>query len=84
MTRRTSRAALASLLATILLCPAVRAQAPAPQQEAKPQIPPKIAVRVELVNVDVTVTDAHGHFVSDLKRENFRLRDEGEIGRAHV
>lgn len=77
MTRRTSRAAQASLLATILLCPAVRAQAPAPQQQAKAQIPPKIAVRVELVNVDVTVTDAQGHFVSDLKRENFRLLDEG-------
>jgi len=36
-----------------------------------------MAVRVDLVNVGVMVTDAHGNFVGDLKRENFRVLDEG-------
>lgn len=34
-------------------------------------------MRVELVNVEVTVTDAQGNFVGNLRRENFRVLDEG-------
>jgi VWFA-related protein len=49
---------------------------PAHAQEPRPE-PPQIAVRVELVNVEVTVSDAQGNFVGDLKRENFRVLDEG-------
>jgi VWFA-related protein len=37
----------------------------------------QIKARVELVNVDVAVTDARGNFVRNLKRENFRILDEG-------
>ncbi len=44
-------------------------------QESKPER--RIAVRVDLVNVEVTVTDAQGNFVPDLKRESFRVLDEG-------
>ncbi len=47
-------------------------------QEPKPPPPPyRIAVRVDLVNLEVTVTDAQGNFVGDLKREDFRVLDEG-------
>ncbi len=49
---------------------------PALFQEPQSQ-PPRIAVRVDLVNLEVTVADAQGNFVSDLKRENFRVLDEG-------
>ncbi|MCL6481768.1 MAG: VWA domain-containing protein [Firmicutes bacterium] len=38
---------------------------------------PPIRARVELVNVDVFVTDRRGHFVSGLTREHFRIFDEG-------
>ncbi len=34
-------------------------------------------MRVELVNVEVTVSDAQGKFVGSLKRENFRVLDNG-------
>lgn len=56
------------------LCPALAApQVPAQQQrESKP-----ISVNVEVVHLEVTVTDAKGNFRRDLKRENFRLLDEG-------
>lgn len=36
-----------------------------------------ISVRTELVAVPVTVTDAHGHQVSGLQRENFRVFEDG-------
>jgi Ca-activated chloride channel family protein len=44
---------------------------------AAPAARPQITARVELVNVDVTVTDARGNFVRGLKRENFRVLDNG-------
>lgn len=44
-------------------------------QEPKPER--RIAVRVDLVNLDVTVTDAQGNFVGNLRRENFRVLDDG-------
>ncbi len=47
-------------------------------QEPKPAPPSyRIAVRVDLVNLEVTVTDAQGNFVGNLNRENFRVLDEG-------
>lgn len=56
-------------LLVLLLSPGVQSQQPEPQQ--------RITARVELVNVDVTVTDAKGNFVRGLKQENFRILDEG-------
>ncbi len=44
----------------------------APEPEAQ------IAVRVELVNLDVTVTDGRGNYVRGLTRERFRVLDEGQ------
>jgi VWFA-related protein len=55
-------------LSGVLLCLAL-----VPFQE--PQGP--LVARVALVNVDVTVTDARGHFVPDLGRHNFRILDDG-------
>jgi VWFA-related protein len=77
------RVALPFFLGIALVCPAARGpapcQAPAAGQnaESQPQRPHPIAVRVDLVNVEVTVTDAQGKFVAGLARENFRVRDEG-------
>ena len=64
----------AFLVATVLL--SFSLPSPPRFQEPKPQ-PPRIAVRVDLVNVEVIVADAQGNFVSDLKRESFRVLDEG-------
>lgn len=46
-------------------------------QERAVEAPPQIKRRVELVNVDVSVTDGRGNFVRGLRRENFRIFDDG-------
>jgi VWFA-related protein len=48
---------------------------PQPQQQA-----PKVAIAVEsnVVNVDAVVTDNAGNIVTGLKKENFRILDEGQ------
>jgi Ca-activated chloride channel family protein len=50
-------------------------QPPAPPQQ--PEQAYRVAARVERVNVDVAVTDARGHFVPGLRREQFHLFDNG-------
>jgi Ca-activated chloride channel homolog len=40
--------------------------------------PPDLKVDVKLVNVYVTVTDAHGAPVAGLKKENFTIQEDGE------
>ena len=57
-----------------LMAAAVAAQPPPQRSEQSP-----IRARVELVNVDVFVTDRRGNFVTDLTREHFRVFDEGEL-----
>jgi VWFA-related protein len=44
---------------------------------AATQEPGRITARVEVVNVDVTVTDGRGNFVRGLTRERFRVLDNG-------
>ncbi|HTW23577.1 MAG TPA: VWA domain-containing protein, partial [Candidatus Baltobacteraceae bacterium] len=46
----------------------------------KPQAPPPVSISVQsnLVNVDAVVTDADGNLVTGLKRDNFRILDEGQ------
>ncbi len=74
--RRSPPALLAFLFAAPLLI--FCWPAPGQPQDPKPQQPTdRIAVRVDLVNVEVSVTDAQGNFVSGLKRENFRVLDDG-------
>lgn len=53
----------------LVLAAGVHAQTPTPQG--------CITARVELVNVDVTVTNARGDFVRGLRPENFRVFDDG-------
>ncbi|HXX20075.1 MAG TPA: VWA domain-containing protein [Candidatus Acidoferrum sp.] len=49
--------------------------------QAQPQAPlPTVSISVEsnLVNVDAVVTDQDGNLVTGLKRENFRIFDQGQ------
>jgi len=46
-------------------------------QEPKKAPVPAIVAQVDLVNVDVSVTNLRGDFVAGLKRENFRILDNG-------
>ena len=46
-------------------------------QEDSQQPAPTIRVNVDRVNVGVIVTDAHGHFVEGLRREDFHVFDDG-------
>ena len=52
----------------------------APQPPPKQQAPPPVAIAVQsnLVNVDAVVTDNDGNLVTGLKRDNFRILDEGQ------
>ncbi len=74
--RRGARLSLRLVAGLVWL--ACGARAPAQQPPPPPDQEAQIAVRVELVNVDVTVTDARGNYLRDLRKEQFRLLDEGE------
>ena len=53
----------------------------APGGQAQPQAPlPQVSISSEsnLVNVDAVVTDQDGNLVTGLKRENFRILDQGQ------
>jgi Ca-activated chloride channel homolog len=65
------KSATASLL--FLISAAVAAQQPAPHQEPSTTL----KVDVKLVNVFVTVTDAHGSPIGGLSKENFSLQEDG-------
>ena len=55
--------------------PTEQKQAPAPGAQ-KPNV--TIAAQTNLVNIDATVTDAEGNVLTNLKKENFRVLDEGQ------
>src|SRR5258707_451765 len=63
----------AALLGAIALCAYSLAEA----QENQQQPNQTIRVGVDRVNVGVIVTDARGHFVEGLRREDFRVFDNG-------
>ena len=52
-------------------------QQPGPPPAQGTEIPFRVAARVERVNVDVSVTDARGHGVSGIAREQFHVFDNG-------
>ncbi|MGA3293483.1 MAG: VWA domain-containing protein [Candidatus Acidiferrales bacterium] len=56
--------------------PSGQPQPPAPSQQSMPQV--AISVQSNLVNVDAVVTDQDGNLVTGLKRENFRVLDQGQ------
>ena len=60
----------------LLACAASQTQ-PRPGQNQSSEAPPTLKVDVKLVNVYVTVTDAHGAPVAGLKKENFTLQEDG-------
>jgi Ca-activated chloride channel family protein len=63
----------AVILFSLLCAPLLAAQ----PQEPAPQQSPAIRVSVDRVNVGVIVTDARGHFVEGLRREEFHIFDNG-------
>ncbi len=92
MRRMAIRAAVLGALIATLIVPASELRAlgqaqqppqPAPQpqgqQQKKPEQPGEFAISVEvpLVNVDVVATDNGGNFISGLKKENFRILEDG-------
>jgi len=64
---------LAPLIVLLLACAVSGAQ----QAPAQTQPETTLKVDVKLVNVYVTVTDAHGGPVGGLKKENFSLKEDG-------
>jgi VWFA-related protein len=60
------------LMSGLILRSAVLARGPDSQNEQRP-----IRINVERVNVGVVVTDSSGQFVDQLKREDFRVLDNG-------
>src|SRR5580698_7892816 len=67
-----------SLTATLLmLASAAYAQQAPVQKQAPSQPETTLKVDVKLVNVYVTVTDAHGAPVGGLKKENFVVQEDG-------
>jgi VWFA-related protein len=75
---RFSRVSPAALLfVTVILATALYGGSFAGAQE-NPQLPKQtIQVSVDRVSVGVIVTDARGHFVEGLRREDFRIFDNG-------
>ncbi|MBI3483872.1 MAG: VWA domain-containing protein [Acidobacteria bacterium] len=81
-----ARAILFGVLAAVLAFPPgdvfVLAQQqpqkpPQDQKKEKPEGEFALSVEVPLVNVDVVVTDNNGGFLNGLKRENFRVLEDG-------
>jgi Ca-activated chloride channel family protein len=63
----------ATLLLLVLGCAAALAQQPSTQSQPETTL----KVDVKLVNVYVTVTDTRGAPIAGLKKENFRLQEDG-------
>lgn len=72
------RVLLSSWVLCSLLSPISKAQKPPSGQDAHPASQ-TIRVSVGLVQTDVMVFDRQGHFVSDLKPEQFELRVDGRV-----
>jgi Ca-activated chloride channel family protein len=66
----------ATVIVLLLACVAY-AQRIAAQSQSSAEPETTLKVDVKLVNVYVTVTDAHGAPVAGLKKENFVLQEDG-------
>src|SRR5271168_1426566 len=62
----------------LLACAVSYAQQPAAQSQSPTEPETTLKVDVKLVNVYVTVTDAHGAPVAGLKKENFVVQEDGQ------
>jgi Ca-activated chloride channel homolog len=67
----------ATFIFLLLFCAPVWAQQPSVDNQSPPESASKLKVDVKLVNVYVTVTDAHGGPVGGLKKDNFRVKEDG-------
>jgi VWFA-related protein len=74
------------VLLVTLLCPAgdlaLLAQTKGKQPPTQPEQAPggfSIAVTVPVVSVDVVVTDNNGNYLTGLKKENFRITEDGAV-----
>lgn len=92
LTRLAQKFALSLLVLALLFPPgggAMRAQgkkgkdknAQGNDQQAPPQGNPgySISVTVPVVTVDAVVTDGNGNYLPDLKKENFRITEDGAV-----
>ncbi len=61
----------------LLACALLYAQRPATQSQSPTEPETTLKVDVRLVNVFVTVTDAHGAPVAGLQKDNFLLQEDG-------
>jgi VWFA-related protein len=74
-----ARAQLAALLACLMGTALVAGQAPqAPAPSPSQNATPTFRVRVDYVEVDTVVTDKQGKLVSDLKKEDFQVLEDGK------
>src|SRR5271165_5218105 len=74
----------ATLILLLLCCAWSRAQQAPAQTQSTPESDTTLKVDVKLVNVYVTVTDAHGAPVAGLKKENFVVQEDGREQRISV
>jgi VWFA-related protein len=78
------RSILGVLIVTLLI-PAGELVALAQSKDKQPPPPPQqapgfsISVTVPVVGVDVVVTDNNGNYLTGLKKENFRLSEDGAV-----
>ena len=86
------RRALLTLWTIVAACAVVTAQGTAarpaqtptptptpPAGQQDPQQPPVFRTRIDSVGVDVTVTDKQGKLVTDLRSEDFEIRESGKL-----
>jgi len=87
MQMKVLRAVVAAFLITGLITPAADVLPAAPRTRAQqqsqtppPQAAPQvgISVSVPVVDVDVIVTDNDGNFLTNLKKDNFRVLEDGK------
>jgi VWFA-related protein len=83
MRRAIIQAIIIGILAVTLVFPLSNMQAAAgpgqaQQAPASVQQQGQITVNSQLVNVDAVVTDGNGNFVPNLKKENFRILEDGK------
>jgi VWFA-related protein len=71
-------ASLALLLIWLLVLP-IAAQNPAPKPVPPPQDDDVVRITTNLVQVDVTVKDKKGQYVTDLKPEDFEIYEDGKL-----
>ncbi len=84
MVQELMRRAAIGLTVFALLCPDALPQSPAPQKAALTDVPrptplkkdQNIRVDVDLVLINVTVTDPYNRLVTGLERENFRISED--------